>query len=66
MIVVKFGGTSMADAAAITRAGEIVRGKLDRQPIVVVSAFAGVTNQLLQVGAQAVDGQLVPAHPAAD
>ena len=61
MIVVKFGGTSMADAAAITRAGEIVRSRLDRQPIVVVSAFAGVTNQLLQVGAQAVDGQLVPA-----
>jgi aspartate kinase len=61
VIVVKFGGTSMADAAAITRAGEIVRSRLDRQPIVVVSAFAGVTNQLLQVGAQAVDGQLVPA-----
>ncbi|MBI3791582.1 MAG: lysine-sensitive aspartokinase 3 [Gemmatimonadetes bacterium] len=61
MIVVKFGGTSMADAAAIRRAGEIVRSRLDRRPIVVVSAFAGVTNQLLHIGAQAVEGQLVPA-----
>ena len=64
MIIVKFGGTSMADAAAITRAGEIVRSRLDRQPIVVVSAFAGVTNQLLQIGIQAVEGQLVPAMAA--
>ncbi len=61
MIVVKFGGTSMADASAITRAGAIVQSRVARHPIVVVSAFAGVTNQLLQVGAQAVDGQLVPA-----
>lgn len=61
MIVVKFGGTSMADADAIRRAGEIVRGRLPRRPIVVVSAFAGVTNQLLQIGQLAVEGQLVPA-----
>ncbi len=64
MIVVKFGGTSVADAAAITRAGEIVRERLTRQPIVVVSAFAGVTNVLLQLAAQALDGQLVPAMAA--
>ena len=39
MIVVKFGGTSVADASAIRRAAEIVRGRLDRRPIVVVSAL---------------------------
>ena len=61
MIVVKFGGTSVADAAAIRRAAAIVRSRLDRKPIVVVSALSGVTNLLLQVGAHAVDGQLVPA-----
>ena len=47
MIVVKFGGTSVGDAAAIERAAEIVRGRLARRPLVVVSALAGTTNTLL-------------------
>ena len=47
MIVVKFGGTSVGDAEAITRAASIVEGRLDRQPVVVVSALGGATNALL-------------------
>ena len=47
MIIVKFGGTSVGDAGAIRRAAEIVRGRMSRTPIVVVSAMAGVTNELL-------------------
>ena len=36
MIVMKFGGTSLADAARIKAAADIVRGRLPRGPIVVV------------------------------
>jgi aspartate kinase len=61
MIVVKFGGTSVGDAAAIERAAEIVRGRLERRPLVVVSALAGTTNALLQIADQAAAGQLISA-----
>lgn len=49
MIVMKFGGTSVQDAAAINSAAEIVSGRLNRAPVVVVSAMAGVTEALLRV-----------------
>lgn len=46
--VLKFGGTSVATPDAIRRVIEIVRKARDEGPVlVVVSAFAGVTNQLL-------------------
>jgi aspartate kinase len=61
MIVVKFGGTSVGDAAAIERATEIVRGRLPRRPLVVVSALAGTTNALLAIAEQAEKGQLIGA-----
>ena len=61
MIVVKFGGTSVGDAAAIERATEIVRGRLSRRPLVVVSALAGATNALLAIAEQAAKGQLIGA-----
>lgn len=66
MIIVKFGGTSVADADAITRAIEIVRGRLDREPIVVVSALAGTTNALLAIAEQASRGQLIGAVRAVE
>jgi aspartate kinase len=47
MIVMKFGGTSVQDAAAIHRTADIVLGRLDRSPVVVVSALARVTEALL-------------------
>jgi aspartate kinase len=49
MRVLKFGGTSVQDAAAINRVADIVAGKLVQEPVVVVSAFAKVTDGLLQV-----------------
>ena len=61
MIVVKFGGTSVADAAAIARAAAITRGRLSRQPLVVVSALARATNELLAIAEQAAQGQLIVA-----
>ena len=50
MIVMKFGGTSVEDSAAIDRAAKIVAGRSDRLPIVVVSAMSKVTDQLLAAG----------------
>jgi aspartate kinase len=61
MIVAKFGGTSVADAAAIRRSAAIIRGRLDRQPVVVVSALAGTTNALLAAAEQSATGHLVTA-----
>ena len=61
MIVVKFGGTSVGDAAAIDRSAQIVKSKLERNPIVVVSALGGATNALLAVGEQSAKGHLIGA-----
>jgi aspartate kinase len=47
VIVCKFGGTSVADPAAIARLVEIIRGRVAERPVVVVSALAGVTDALL-------------------
>ena len=49
-IVMKFGGTSVADADAIRRLMSIVVARaeqLDVPPVVVVSATSGTTDQLL-------------------
>ena len=57
MQVIKFGGTSVANAENIKKVRSIVgeRMKNDRT-IVVVSAFGGVTDHLLQCGIQASEG----------
>ncbi|HSE37055.1 MAG TPA: lysine-sensitive aspartokinase 3 [Blastocatellia bacterium] len=58
MIVMKFGGTSVQDASAIIRVAEVVLGRVDRAPVVVVSAMARVTETLLRVAGLARDGQV--------
>ena len=55
-IVTKFGGTSVGDPKAIGRVVEIVRGRLKQRPVVVVSAMARVTDQLLQMARAAGNG----------
>jgi aspartate kinase len=55
-IVMKFGGTSVGDAKAITRVADIVRGRVPQKPVVVVSAMARVTDQLLQMARAAGSG----------
>jgi len=47
MIVMKFGGTSVGDTRAIERVASIVKDRLEQKPVVVVSAMAKVTDQLL-------------------
>jgi len=56
MIMMKFGGTSVEDSAAIDRAAKIVAGRRNRLPIVVVSAMSKVTDQLLAAGNAAGSG----------
>jgi aspartate kinase len=56
MIVMKFGGTSVQDADAIARVSEIVKARLADKPVVVVSAMAKVTDQLLAMARAAGSG----------
>jgi len=58
VVVLKFGGTSLEDAGAIRRLIGIVRSRLDARPVIVVSALAGVTDQLLEAGRAAGSGHL--------
>jgi aspartate kinase len=53
MIVMKFGGTSVESAEAIERAAKIVASRRRRLPVVVVSAMAKVTDQLVSMGQKA-------------
>lgn len=57
MIVMKFGGTSVEDASAIINITGIVRKELPRKPVVMVSACAGITNQLLTTATLASHGK---------
>jgi aspartate kinase len=57
MIVMKFGGTSVESAEAIARVAGIVKARLDRHPIVVVSAMGKTTNKLLAIASEAVAGK---------
>jgi aspartate kinase len=58
IVVMKFGGTSVEDATAILRTAAIVRGRRERglKLVVVVSAMAKVTDQLLAAAAAAGQG----------
>ncbi len=57
MIVMKFGGSSVESAAAIERVAAIVKARLPRHPVVVVSAMGKTTNKLLEIARAAVAGQ---------
>lgn len=49
MIVMKFGGSSLGTAAAISQVADIIKARVDRQPVLVVSALHGVTDQLVRM-----------------
>jgi aspartate kinase len=63
-VVMKFGGTSLEDVAAIRRAIRIVKQRPRHKPVVVASALADVTDQLLSAGQTSAQGQLGPAREA--
>ncbi|HYR42219.1 MAG TPA: aspartate kinase, partial [Terriglobia bacterium] len=66
MIVMKFGGTSVEDAAAIDRSCQVVGERLSRRPFVVVSALGGATNNLLEAGTLAARGEVGKAMEIAE
>lgn len=55
--VMKFGGTSVGDAACIARTTQIVAAAAKQNPcIAVVSAMSGVTNRLIAAAQKAATG----------
>jgi len=66
VIVLKFGGTSVGNAAAIARAAGITATRRTRRPVVVVSALGGTTNALLGIVEQAARGHLIGALRAVE
>src|SRR3990167_3602170 len=56
MIVMKFGGSSVADADRIGRVTDLVRARLEDRPVVVVSALKGVTDDLIALAHAALGG----------
>jgi aspartate kinase len=56
MIVMKFGGTSVGDADAISQVASVVRQHLPRKPVVVVSAIAKITDALLHLAEESPRG----------
>ena len=55
----KFGGTSVANFEAITRTIFIIGGKLDKKPVVVVSALSKITDLLYAISDAALARDVV-------
>jgi len=54
MIVMKFGGSSVADAERLRHVADILKTQLDRKPALVLSAMGDTTDHLLEAGAAAL------------
>ena len=61
MIVLKFGGTSLANPEALRRVASIVAGATDQKPAVVVSALGKTTDRLVEVGQLSAAGDTAAA-----
>ena len=59
MIVMKFGGSSLASGERIMDAADLVLRYRDRTPVLIVSAMGGVTDSLIGVARLAVQGRKV-------
>ena len=54
--VMKFGGTSVADAVAFENVARIVAARIELQPVIVVSAMSGMTDALVASAGMAQAG----------
>lgn len=54
MIVMKFGGSSVADASRICHVIDIVKTQLEKKPALVLSAMGDTTDHLLEAGSAAL------------
>jgi len=59
MIVMKFGGSSVANADRLRYVTEIVKARLDKKPILVLSAMGDTTDHLLEAGETALKNGIV-------
>jgi aspartate kinase len=66
MIVMKFGGTSVADAHCLAQVAELVLAARAHRPLVVLSAMAKATDQLFRAAQAAERGDEPEALAAAD
>ncbi|MEH6812871.1 MAG: aspartate kinase [Motiliproteus sp.] len=57
MIVMKFGGSSLADRIQIDKVVQIVKHRSSHMPLIVCSAHKGVTTQLIDSAIQAARGE---------
>jgi len=62
MIVMKFGGSSVANADRIRHVAEIVKNRLDRKPVLILSAMGDTTDHLLEAGDLALKMGIVSAE----
>jgi aspartate kinase len=58
MIIMKFGGSSVANREQIHKVLDIVRSRLDRAPLVVSSAHKGITDALVNAARTAARGHI--------
>jgi aspartate kinase len=58
MIIMKFGGSSVANRRQIDKVLAIVRSRADRSPVVVSSAHKGITDALVNAARSAARGEL--------
>lgn len=57
MIVMKFGGTSVGGAERIANVANIVKSRIERKPVVVVSAVTKITDALIRLGKESAEGK---------
>ncbi|MDR1211529.1 MAG: aspartate kinase [Spirochaetaceae bacterium] len=56
MLVMKFGGSSVADAERILKVSDIVKTQLKQKPVLVLSAMGDTTDHLLEAAGEALSG----------
>ena len=56
MIVMKFGGSSVANAERIKHVASIIKAYQEKRPVVVLSAMGDTTDHLLEAADKAVEG----------
>lgn len=58
MIIMKFGGSSLANAERFQHVGSLIRSYASEQPIIVLSAVGDTTDHLLECGERALRGEI--------
>ncbi len=57
MIVMKFGGSSIADSERIKNVASIIASEKWKRPLVVISGIRGITDELISIGRSASSGK---------